>query len=323
MPDNLAQILEQLGIQEWEEPIFEMSYTELREHFGYQSDGLNETRLLRNLIWQDRQMVLSGELQRRFGNIRSYWYSRAKPVLSRANSPEFNEKYDAMIDTFGELIKDYRLLNYGDFGFLDDNQLSRKIGGDNIHIFCVAEKTGHMHILEQLHNDYDITVVALGGQPSILSSEYLLTELVERGFRLDQTVPLFSIVDYDPWGDSIVRSFINQTSILGFEGEYIRIDLIHPSRMTQQQIELNKFRLGRGTTVDEWLAETHGLENFGVEGRFGLEADSMTWNEITQAFHDEVVPYLQVPKDVVVRHRLQRDLIDVTKERLLLRILGW
>ena len=158
---------------------------------------------------------------------------------------------------------------------------------DNRHILVVAEKTGHMPLLEQLKRDYEVTVVALGGQPSALSSEYLLRELLESGFRSTESTPLFTIVDYDPTGDSIVRSFIWQLQALGFPGEFNRIDLAHPSRMTPDQIRLNKYRLsqrkserkktGNGRLGREVCSR---LQPYGHGVFYGLQADAMTWTQL-------------------------------------------
>ena len=208
MPNDIEQSLEDLGVQEFDREIFSMSKAKLLENFSYQSGTFNYVRCIRNLIWQDYQSLQVGELELALGNIRSYWYARTKPVLSRAKVKDLSKKYDTMINQFVAMVVDHRLLDYGDFDFADHNQNNRVIGTEHRHIFCVAEKEGHFPLLQQLHRDYDITVTALGGQPSALSSEYLLRELNQSGFTATEPVPLFTVVDYDPAGHSIARSFI-------------------------------------------------------------------------------------------------------------------
>ncbi len=326
MPNDLNDILESLKIRELEEDIFEMSSDQLRHHFSFSTGALNTSMLIRNLIWQDAQRILQGELELVFGNVRSYWYARLKPVLSRARAPNYADKYRMMGSQFAALVVSHRLFDYADFGFLDENQHNRALGKDNRHILCVAEKTGHMPLLQQLKRDYEITVVALGGQPSALSSEYLLRELTESGLALDEPFPLFTIVDYDPAGDSIIRSFIWQLGALGFTGQFIRIDLAHPSRMTPQQIRLNKFRLKRRKSERkknrQWAARTRGLEPYGHGVFYGLEADAMTWSQIIAAFDDEVTDYLTVPKDVIVRRRLKHELAELLMRIVYQRLFG-
>ena len=326
MPNNVTEILEKLRIQEWDEDIFEMSYSKLRKNFEFGSGKFYTTRCIRNLIWQDYQRIHRGELELDLGNIRSYWYTRLKPVLARARASKYAKKYDTMIKELVGMIVDHRLFNYADFGFTDENQHNRAIGDDNRHLFCIAEKSGHMPLLQRLQASYDITIIALGGQPSALSSEYLLRELNEAVFTPAEPIPLLTIVDYDPAGDSIVRSFIWQMTALGFDGEFVRTDLAHPSRMTANQIKLNKYRLSRRRNQkkknQQWAGQTGGLEPYGHGLFYGLEADTMTWAQLIDAFDDEAAEHLDIPREVIVRRRLKRELVDVMKELLLKRLLG-
>jgi len=309
MPEDLDEVLEELGIREFEEDIFEMSRSELREHFGFVSGGVNSSLLIKNLIWQDRGKLERGELEPVHGNIRSYWYARVKPVLSRARARGASKKYDMMIGQFVGMAMDHDLFDYADFGFHDEGGHNRQLGGGNRHVFLVAEKEGHMPLLQEVLRDYDVTIVALGGQPSALSSEYLVSELEAAGFEPEGPVPLITIVDYDPAGDSIARSFMWQLEAVGFEHELVRIDLVLPERLTSEQIRLNKYRLSRRKSErkknQKWAGRTRGLLDHGHGLLYGLEADAMSWSQLLEAFDAEVLPHLDVPRDQVVRRQLR------------------
>ena len=324
MPNGVDDILEQLRISEPGESIFDMSYYKLRKHFSFAGGGLHTSRLIRNLIWQDHAAIEGGDLPQSHGNIRSYWYERCKPVLARAKARKFAKKYDMMIGQFVAMVVNHRLFSYSDFGFTDEGAHNRKLGGANRHVFCVAEKRGHMPLLQELADDYDVTIVALGGQPSALSSEYLIAELGEVGFAPDRPIPLLTIVDYDPAGNSIARSFIWQLAALGFAGELHRVDLAHPSRMSQKQIKLNKYRLSRRKSErkknQKWAAKTGGLTDYDAGLFYGLEADAMSWEQLTAAFDEEVLPHLDIPREQIVRRRLKRELVELMKELLLIRL---
>ncbi len=326
MADDVAAILEELEIETFENDIFEMGYTQLRRLFAFLNGNLHTSRLIRNLIWQDFNKLQRGELEPFYGNIRSYWYARVKPVLARARASKYAEKYDMMIGQFVGMVVDRRLFDYADFGFTDEGANNRALGRKNGHILLVAEKVGHFPLLQRIQRDYDVTIVALGGQPSALSSEYLLRELQEAGFAPDEAVPLLTIVDYDPAGDSIVRSFIWQMQAHGFQGEFVRIDLAHPDHMTEDQIRLNKFRLSRRKSErkknQQWAARTRGLEPYGHGVLYGLEADAMPWAALTSSFEGSVEEHLEIDKEQVVRRRLKRELVDVMKELLLQRLLA-
>jgi len=320
---EVAAALEELQIRSFDEEIFTMSKNELREHFGFESGGMNCSLLLKNLIWQDHGMILRGELPPIYGNIRSYWYSRAKPVLARSKAKRYADKYDMMIGQFVSIIVNRRLASYSDFKFTDEGAHNRKLGGANRHVFCVAEKSGHMPLLNQIHHDYDVTIIALGGQPSALSTEYLLDDLAAAGLA-DRPIHLFTIVDYDPAGDSIAKSFKWQLEALGFTGEILRTDLVHPRRMTTSQIKLNRFRLSQAESErkknQKWAAKTGGLEPYGAGLFYGLEADAMSWEQLTAAFDEEATPHLEVPRTQIIRRRLKEELVNVMQLLLLVRL---
>ena len=157
MPGGIDDILEQLRISEPGESIFDMSYYKLRKHFSFAGGGLHTSRLIRNLIWQDHAAIEGGDLPQSHGNIRSYWYERCKPVLARAKARKFAKKYDMMIGQFVAMVVNHSLFSYSDFGFTDEGAHNRKLGGANRHVFCVAEKSGHMPLLQELADDYDVT----------------------------------------------------------------------------------------------------------------------------------------------------------------------
>lgn len=327
MPDDLATILDDLDIEEFDDDIFTMSKAELRGHFGFATtSGIHTSRLIRNLIWQDHGKLERGELAPMRGNIRSYWYSRTKPLLARAKAKKWAKKYDMLIDQFVTMVLHRRIMSYADFGFTDEGAHNRQLGQANTHVICLAEKTGHLPLLQELQQDYDNTIVALGGQPSALSSEYLLHELEQAGFQLDDSIQLFTIVDYDPAGDIIANSFIYHLQSFGFTGDVTRIDLAHPDRMTPDQIRLNKYPLSKRKSErkknQRWAARTGGLTAYGHGALYGLEADAMTWEQLTEAFDQEVTPHLDIPRSQVVHGRLKRELIDVLKELLLQRLIS-
>ncbi len=326
MMQDTDAILDELKIRKIESAIFNLSYDELHKHFGFATGGFNATACLRNLIWQDYTKLQNGELKPFYGNIRSYWYSRAKPVLARAKEKNFANKYDLMSGVFVEMVVDKRLFSYRDFWFMDEGAHNRKLGEGNGHILLVSEKVGHVELLKEIQRDYGISIVALGGQPSALSSEYLLRDLEEAGFSSQETIPLLTIVDFDPAGDIIVESFMAQLRSLGFTGNFKRIDLVQPGHMHHRQIQLHKYKLPKNIKyrkkIESWIKRTGGLYPYNKRWKlYGLEADSMAWEELTAAFEKEVQPFLVVPRKQVVRRRLKRQLAKVLKEVLLRRLL--
>jgi hypothetical protein len=184
----------------------------------------------------------------------------------------------------------------------------------------VAEKRGHFPLLKQISEDFDVTVFSLGGQPGLLSTEYFVDELKAAGIELGQDFPLLTIVDYDPAGDSIVRTFVRQLQELGV-GSVLRTDLVGPKNMTASQVELNKFRLSRAKSerkkIAKWLAETGGVN----KTPYGLEADAMPEAQLLEVFEREVSVFLKLGVAEVKRRR-QKKRVSKAIQRLILRKLG-
>jgi len=332
VPRNLplAERLARLKIIELDEEIFALSYTQLRKLFK-KGSGLDTNRLIKSLIWQDYTLLQQGQLKPFRGNIRSYWYRRVKPVLFRGRAKEAAKKYDAMISQFSLMVQHYYLFHYRDFGFLDENQQHRRLGTANPHIFVVAEKVGHFPLLSDIWDNFGVTVLSLGGMPSVLSTEYFLRELDHTGFGLDAEVITYFIVDFDPAGYSIAENFFKQMRRLGYRGPLSRVDLVHPERMSAEQLELNKFRIAvKASTksrVGKWIAEQGGgLHPYGIGKKsgpvYGIQADAMAWDELIGVFAELVTESLDVPSDRVVEQRLTGKLISALQQVFLRRHFG-
>jgi hypothetical protein len=321
-PGELDKILKLEKIRHFGELIPEMSKDKLRELFGAKSTGrINLSLFIKNSIWQAWERIQAGGLPLFRGNIRSFWYSMLKPALSRAEALTVKgDPYQVMIDMFVRLVMVRHLLRYKRFGFSDEAVGDRIIGGKNRHILLVAEKRGHFPLLKQISEDFDVTVFSLGGQPGLLSTEYFVDELKAAGIELGQDFPLLTIVDYDPAGDSIVRTFVRQLQELGV-GSVLRTDLVGPKNMTASQVELNKFRLSRAKSerkkIAKWLAETGGVN----KTPYGLEADAMPEAQLLEVFEREVSVFLKLGVAEVKRRR-QKKRVSKAIQRLILRKLG-
>jgi hypothetical protein len=308
------------SIRHFEEPIVEMGKAELREHFGAKTGRINRSELIKNIIWQAYEQLQLRQRERFEGNIRSFWYSHVKPTLSRADAlSDSGVAYKSMIDMFVRLVMERELVRYQDFGFADERAEDRQIGDKNGHILLVAEKRGQWHLVKRIAEDFDVTIAALGGQPSLLSTEYFARELTAAGIDLAQPLPLLTIVDYDPAGDSIARTFIRQLKTFGAK-ELLRTDLAVPAHMTEEQIALNRYRLSRKKRqrkkVARWLGLTGGIDR----KPYGLEADAMTTEQLVAVFEQAVAVYLKLGVEQVRKRRRKRQLVRLIKRKILQRL---
>ena len=305
----------------FKEPLRDMSKQDLKDAFGHPTTKrINVSKLIKNIIWQVYTDITLKEREPIEGNIRTLWYKEIKPVLSRAGALKRGEMgYKAMIDMFVRLVMVRGLLSYSDFGFSDERQEDRRIGDKNGHILLVAEKRGQWPWLKRMAEDFDVTVIALGGQPSLLSTEYFVKELKASKVKLKKATPVLTVVDYDPSGDSIERSFIRQLKEFGIKGP-IATPLMTPKNLTDEQIELNKYRLSRKKRqrkkVNQWLGRTGG-----VDGRpFGIEADAMTPEQLTAAFEKQVAKYLKLGVEAVQIRRRKQWMVRLLKLKILQKL---
>ena len=317
LPD-LEEVLEAEGIERFEEDIRLMGKARLKELFGAKTTGrINLSLLIKNMVWQVLEKLRAGLQQPFEGNVRSFWYSHVKPTLSRAGGLRADsDPYGVMIDVFVRLVLELDLMRYREFGFFDEREEDRLIGGANGHIIVAAEKRGHFPFLKRLHEDFDVTVISLGGQPSLLSTEYFAGEMEAAGFELGSRFPLLCIVDFDPSGWLIVDSFLTQLEDLGF-GEAEVEFLVLPEFMGKEQIQLNKYRLSRKksekTKNEKWVARSGGVNGT----LYGLEADAMEPGQLREQFRKKVDEYLKLGMEEVRRRRQKRALIEVLEKKIL------
>ena len=102
-PPTTAHILAAEGIANSAQDLRQLSAAELRRLFAFASSGkINTTRVIKNLIWQAYTAIRDGRRAPLAGNLRSFWYTDIKPVLSRLGVPVEGRRatelvYDAFV----------------------------------------------------------------------------------------------------------------------------------------------------------------------------------------------------------------------------------
>lgn len=285
---SVKEILEKEDIRKYKIPIWEMSEYQLRRRFSAESSGRPiATRIVKNIIWQVYRLIKAGLHAPIYGNLRSFWYMRVKLPLGKVGLlDEPTDHYQTLIRAFSELVRDYRLFKYEEFGFIDDNWENRRIGTENAHVIIFSEKSGFFYYLRKLHKEYDVTVTSLGGNASVLSMEYMVKHIRERT-PAEQTFYAFSIVDYDPSGWYISSDFRELLLEQGLQEVDVR-DMVRLSEYTPEEIEIYRYKLsnsGSARTINrKWLAATGG-----VQGKlYGIEADSMPKDRLMKALRGEM-----------------------------------
>ena len=286
------------GVYYYEETLHLQPKEWLIKEFGPGKEyPVNISRLIKNIIWQVRTRIIQKRQPPIEGLIRSFWYTHIKPVLARTNSLNRKvDQYSQVIQMFVRLIQYCDLMRYKDIGFLDDNKNDRKIGINN-HVILFAEKAGHYPLLERIAQNSEVTVLSLGGQPSLLSAEYFVDEMKAQRIDVRKSFYTFSLVDYDTSGWIIKDAFLNDLRFFGLKHLQHK-DLILPEIFTQEEIELNKFPLSTSPEMEvknkKWLKETGG-----INGKlYGLEADAAPAERIEKLFITQIKDLIESTEDI-------------------------
>lgn len=307
---SLRTRLRQAGIRPYDELIHDQSREWLIQNFreGASDYPVNVARLLRNIVWQQRERIQRGEKPPLRELVRTFWYMYIKPTLSRVDAlSNETDQYAQLVDQIVSMVKEHEIMEYKDIGFRDDNQAHRRVGG-NANIILFSEKLGHQDFLSEIAAKYNVSILALGGQPSVLNVEYFVDTLKAASVNLRRSFYLFSIVDYDTSGWIIRDAFINNLRFYGIQNTRL-VDLIHPDMLTPEEIRLARYKIpepeSMRTKNENWLQAVHerGYTNqtYLEEGKalYGLEAESVSSKRISERLEQEMVPLLGKSEDLL------------------------
>ena len=320
-PNSLRDRLRKAGIRHYDELIHDQTEEWLIENFnqGATDYPVNVARLMRNIVWQTRERITAGDKPPLKELLRTFWYMYIKPTLSRAGALAIKaDQYAQLIDNIVFMVKEIEVMEYKDIGFRDDNQANRKIGA-NANIILFSEKLGHQEFLSEIADKYNISILALGGQPSVLNAEYFVDTLKQARIGLQRSFYLFSIVDYDPSGWIIRDAFINNLKFYGIPNTRV-IDLIHPDMLTPEEVKLARYRIKEPEEMrvknKNWLKEVHKrdyknqqyLEETKKDKKilYGLEAESISGKRLTQKLEEEMVPLIGKSEDLLKIYELRK-----------------
>lgn len=270
-----------------------MNRDELAFHFAARdSKRIKLQPLMRAAILQVHARIQAGDEDPIWGNIRTVWYRYIKPILSHMHDDDVlkSDPYKIMTRAFADLVKkgDVR---YMDFGLIDENWENRRIGERHPHIIVFSEKAGWVYFLRQIHERHGVSTLALGGLPSALTSEYTAAHILEAlgTARAADIVHLIGVVDWDPAGDVVARSFQDQLGRSGLQNTTLET-VIHPKHYSDSDIDMFKFALPRRTPTRnrDWMARTDGVQ--GEE--WGLEAESMPLRTVAHLVDNAIEQYI-------------------------------
>lgn len=287
-------------LRTFEKDIRMMTDEEIRANFST-ADGtqLVLREIVGNVLWQAYNWIHDGRLDPIEGNIRSLWYSHIKPLLARFY-PMGDNLYKDLTETFSDYVGRLHIFRYADFGLIDDSGGMWQVGEKYPTIIVCAEKQGHWKPLQDLAAETGVTIIALGGQPSLMTTEFLVDGLLAKGVDPTSAFHLITDVDYDPSGNIIAKSFMGQLDKMGIQGAVERLDVIQPENFTPDEVKyfrvpvaaLDKSSKSKTAT---WLDKRKSPFGGGLPGpdgqpvADGLESDAMPRSRR----HDLIVSAIQ------------------------------
>ncbi len=336
-PRYLRDKLRSLGIREFDVLIHDQPRAWLLKYFSERATKypINVELLCRNLIWQLRLRVQSGEKPPYRELIRTFWYMYLKPTLSRAGAlSDESSQYKSLIKMLTAMVKNWRILEYKDIGFLDDNAAGRTVG-ENPHVILFSEKKGHHEFLKRFHAKYRVSILALGGQPSLMNIEYFVDDMKARGVDIRRTFRLLGIVDYDPSGWIIRDALVGDLARYGIRRVKVT-DLIHPDMLTKDEIAIARVPVPRPKEMRSknarWLLEIAKrryrnqarLAPSVVEGKkviWGLEAEAVSVARLEREL-DRILPELLKDREGMMRRIQFQELMDSLKDLIVHKTLA-
>ena len=318
--DSLRDRLRKAGIRHYDELIHDQSKEWLLKNFsqGATDYPINVARLMRNIVWQTRERIVTGEKPPLKELLRTFWYMYIKPTLSRADALAIKaDQYAQLIDNIVYMVKGIQVMRYEDIGFRDENQAHREVGA-NANIILFSEKLGHQNFLSDIRDKYKVSILALGGQPSVLTSEYFVDIIRKRDISLQRSFYLFSIVDYDTSGWIIRDAFIDNLRFYGIAHTRV-VDLIHPDMLTPEEIKLARYKIPDTEAMKvknkTWMKEVD-KRNYknqrymeetkkGERVLYGLEAESISAKRLTDELERVMVPLIGKSEDLLKIYELR------------------
>ena len=327
MTKSLGERLRKAGIRHYDELIHDQDKDWLVKNFKPDGSSLypvNVSRLMRNLVWQMKERIAAGEKE--FHElIRTYWYMYIKSTLARADSlSKDTDQYKKLTENIADMVRVFQLMTYKDIGFRDENEANKKVGV-NANFIPFSEKLGHFGYLTELQQQHNVSVIALGGQPSVMNVEYFVDDLkkvksgqvlADRPMMLRLPAPaakinlrrsfyLYSIVDYDPSGWIIRDAFIKNLNHYKIKNTKV-YDLINPDMLTPDEIMLARYPIRAGADMEaknkKWLADVsqrhYKNQKYLVEEKngkvtlYGLEAESISTAKLTETLNEVMVPII-------------------------------
>ncbi len=239
------------------------------------ADFQSPRHLLANILWQILRRRKLGIPDHAYPDYREIWYYAVKTTLHRAGFLTRAERgwdphhrspatpsFLLLQTLLAQMVGEDRLCTFREFGFVDKNKQEYRIGDRLPNVLVVCEKDSLGDKLEFLADQFGVSYVVLGGQPSLLATQFFSERIRALG-----PLRIIAYVDYDPAGWIIVRSFIEQLDRYGIECPWgIHGYLVRPESFSPEELELHALPLEADSASSAGKNKLWVLECGGIHG---------------------------------------------------------
>lgn len=223
-------------------------------------------------------------------SIRDLWYSLIKPFLSRVEDPErVNQakwgRYRSQTQSavMSEMVL-AGLCKYSDFKIEDRSRpKSRPYEWDKLkvgrfdEVVLFIEKDASFPKIEKLANLLGFAVECGKGQQATAAIEGLIEYLTDGKSYL-----VFCLTDFDYYGHLIMTSLTERAGALGLDAQFMRVG-VEIEQVPEARRDVARFLLPLSSKPEEeWAAQ------YAIEGKYGLEIESLTPQELRGIIADAV-----------------------------------
>ena len=269
MPERFRAV----QLRDWPVDLSKASRAFLRKHFA------NPTLLIANIIWQRFRDRQAGIFKRCGDTYRGFWYTFLVHALYRAGFLEAEEvrrevscaphrgrlsRADSLFllnyQVMDHLVDECRFFDFREVGFKDPDPKGFTLGVLRPEIVLVTEKDACLEFARKLVREFGVSHYHLGGQPSVLRSEYV----AERLRRVIKSFRAIAYVDFDAGGWILGRAAAAQLERRGLQLD--RFDyLLRHECFTEEEKRLHSHPCKMGsaaakTKVRLWMESGGGLD---------------------------------------------------------------
>lgn len=255
----------------------------------------NHTLFVLTMIWQALGLILCGQEEPLNDNIRGFWYGIADPLYLKFGlygqlntgdeafrhflelravkrglldfsdlRADSRAKKTYIQDLCGDCLQEFveqRIFRYqGPFQFHSHIESAGLIGSRASLLFFVEKEGLKDKYCYRYFEKYNISVLWGEGQPSLLTCECFGDQLLAKKVR---RIAFAGLVDYDPAGYAIARTYPRHFEKLGFEVKGFTIltttALFTEKALAEYSEDIDLAHPKKKAMNDAWFKETNGI----------------------------------------------------------------